>query len=458
MKRLQPILLIFATAFWGYYLWIHKMPLNADEIYFAHVFWMLRDGQVAFVNFHSRHLPYYFDLLAPMLPDGEGPEFIWVLRASCVPFLAAYLFMVRPSLWPALLMFVIFGRMTEIRPDTVGLLLFNLAWLLLLKDRKHATLAAILAAGALFFSARAAIMIVPIAALCLYLSWPRIRGLFIAGIAFLAVVGALWAADPAYADLVVRGVYLDHQGFSAGGDFARRFLEAERALLLLMILTALGVSITRLRSERNDRDVVIGVACASQVALIILDPDPYGYAYSWAAIPTLAGLPSLVSSLLPTATAVLVFVASVTTPLWRRATPPPGHVLSLTMAPGMSREQVASATTAELAASLMRGMSLDGQLRSRWELCRRLRGEVTLSYFWYHPICMRDALHDWFGMRWPNGFEKLKAAPPALIVWGERGARPVELLQGHDDFEGFAIRKSTPIRRPVAGKTISLAQ
>ena len=59
-----------------------------------------------------------------------------------------------PTLWPYLLMFAVFGRIAEIRPDTFGLLLFNAAWLLLLKDRKNAILAATIASLALLFSAR----------------------------------------------------------------------------------------------------------------------------------------------------------------------------------------------------------------------------------------------------------------------------------------------------------------
>ena len=67
----------------------------------------------------------------------------------------------RPQL-PVLLLFISFGRMAEIRPDTFGLLLFNLAWWQVLRGtgRTNILLAAALSGAALLFSARAAVMIV----------------------------------------------------------------------------------------------------------------------------------------------------------------------------------------------------------------------------------------------------------------------------------------------------------
>ena len=80
------------------------------------------------------------------------------------------------------------------------------------------------------------------------------------------------------------------------------------------------------------------------------------------------------------------------------------------------------------------------QIPVREELCRRIDGRV-LSYFWYHPVCLDDALYEWVGLTWPRGFETLRDNPPALIIWGKGGKRPKELLSGYEVHEGFALRR-----------------
>lgn len=444
-----------SVLFWAYYFYIQKFHLGADEIYFAHVFWLMQHGQEQFLDFYSRHLPFYFNAFALLLPADDSYQFIVVLRVLSTLFLVPYLLLLRPSLWPAMLLFAIFGRMVEIRPDTVGLLLFNIAWWLLLKDRS-VVLAACLAIGALFFSARAAVMALPFGLLCLHLAWPRVRPLLtVAGVATVAAL-LIWKADPSYAAMVVHAVYFDNQGLASGGNFWGRFVEPERLILLSMIAAALVNCAYRFSKTRCRSDAIISFACLSQLALIVIDPDPYAYVYSWAAVPVLLGLPfaSIFSAGFSLAIASILIVASITSPLWRSAEPPYGHVLRLKPQASVTDEKLRQMRTPELARSLLEPSPLTDQLRTRWELCRRVRGKV-LAYFWYHPICMDDALYDWFGLRWPKGFEKLESNPPTLIVWGNRGARPSALLDKAVTYDGFAI--SAPSARPPGSTPITRA-
>jgi len=136
------VLYPLVTGLWVYYFLVQKLPLISDEAYFTHIFWLLNRGERQYIDFYSHTLPFYFDLIRPLVPFGDGLGFIYWLRGVSLLVLAAYALMVRPVVWPYLLMFILFGRMVEIRSDTIGLLLFNIAWLLLLRNRSNALAAA----------------------------------------------------------------------------------------------------------------------------------------------------------------------------------------------------------------------------------------------------------------------------------------------------------------------------
>ena len=83
-----------AAAFWLHYLLVHEIlgPLTVDEIYFAHVFWLMREGLEPYSDFYSAHLPTYFDILSTLVPSAPALDlsFVWTLRAVSAVVIAAY--------------------------------------------------------------------------------------------------------------------------------------------------------------------------------------------------------------------------------------------------------------------------------------------------------------------------------------------------------------------------------
>lgn len=448
-NTLAPWLIAAGIAFWGLYFLVQKLPLTGDEAYFAHVSWLLRHGARQYVDFYSNHLPLYFQAIGAILPAGEGVAFVWWLRALSLLVVVAYAFMLRPALWPFLLIFLTLGRMVEIRPDTIGLLLFNAAWLVLLKDPRKLLWAAGLAALALLFSARAAVMMVPMAGLCLILARHRPWPLLGLGAAFVAGIGLIALIDLAWFLLVVRSVYLEPAALLAGVPFTERFLWPERLILVAMIAAALIAALLRIRrGEGRAQDAVIAVATASQLALIALDPGPYEYVYGWAMIPTLIGLPGtpVQRAAAPLALALAIVALAAAYPLLKGRAPRQSSFLYLGIERPLSGAEVRAMPTTTLIPLLYDRHALWNQLRVRDEICRRVRGKV-LANFWYQPICLPDALHDWIGITWPKGFDRLHRDPPALLIWGERGRRPVELLHDYEEGPGFAFRKGPYVAR-----------
>ena len=68
------LLAIFSSAFAIHYYVLHELLglLAVDEIYFAHVFWLMQRGQEIYVDFYANHLPTYFYLLSPLLPGSAA--------------------------------------------------------------------------------------------------------------------------------------------------------------------------------------------------------------------------------------------------------------------------------------------------------------------------------------------------------------------------------------------------
>lgn len=476
------LLAIFAAAFAFHYYILHELLglLAVDEVYFAHVFWLMRQGLDLYSDFYANHLPTYFHLLMPVLPAG-GPAdltFVWVLRATGALALAAYVAMLwtlsrRDFLYllPVLLLFVVLGRMAEIRPDTIGLLLFNAGWWLLLKDtgRRNMLLAAALAGLALLFSARAAVMAVGMGALMAWLcagrrDWRTFLSLAGIGVGFFALVGALYLADRQGFALMVRLVYLEPIAIMPDVPAWLRLLPIDRLLMVLLILIALLAAAVRGRERRAQ---VVLFACVTQFLLILVDPSPYQYVYGWAVIPVLAGL-SMLGDRRPerlhqalaigsSSLAAVAIILSVSGP-----TPRAGAMLRLTYDRPFANGELARASTPRLLQMATRSERQQGvwnQLALFSEICRRQPGPV-LTKFYANMICQKDALYDWAGLQWPpifeddlatasrEEFERLFAErPPALVAWGKQHYVPRldpwgrALLAEYDIYEGYALRR-----------------
>jgi len=305
-------------------------------------------------------------------------------------------------------LFLVFGRMTEIRPDTFRLLLFNAAWFALLMRRLN--VAALLCGLSLLFSARAAVMAIPMSFLLLWLGRKNPFPLLAIGAA-LAVVGVTaYLANPTWMTLVVKSVYFSSLSVVPKVPMIERFFELERTILVVMIAAAL---LGALKHPGDDRSTVIAVACASQLFLIVVDPGPFGYVYGWAMIPTLYGLLRF-EKILPFVAGSMAFglcALSLTYPIWRGHPVPTGNVADLTLDRPQS---YSNDTTPDLVRKLIKPHELWDQLSIRTELCRRIRRPVAV-YFWYQPICLNDALPDWIGLTWTS--KAVADAKPALVVW-----------------------------------------
>lgn len=443
----------FSLAFWVWYWLVQRVfgPFNSDDLFFLHMFWLLRQGQQQYVDFYSYHLPTYFSLLTPLLPYGDSLNFAWAFRVLGVAIVAGYAAMVRPILWPFMLMFVVFARMTEVRADTVGLLLFNAAWFLLLSRRPRIVAAAALSGLALLFSARAAIMMVGMVPLLLWLArkeMPKVGQLLLLGAAFVVGVTLAALADPQWFELMIRSVFIDTTNNFARMPIVNRFSGLERAAPAAMLLSALAAGALALRRDRNDeRALVILVASAAQLLLIVADPLPNGYAYGWAMIPAVSGLALAAKALRREsvlaqagfASALGMLCLTVSYP-FRNGPAPAGSYAKLTIDQPLSKDRIGRDSTPQLASLLLRPMDPWTQLRVREELCRRVRGEVA-AFFWYQPVCLQDAMpQKWIGqfVTASEMREVLKSRPPELIVWGAKPAWPD--LSGYSVYPGFAVQ------------------
>ena len=117
------LLALLAAAFWLHYYFVHDVlgPLNIDELYFAHIFWLQREGLEQYSDFYSAHLPTYWWLLKPLVPAAAPTDlsFVWNLRAASLAFALVYPLLLwklnrRDFLYllPFLLFFLVFARMT----------------------------------------------------------------------------------------------------------------------------------------------------------------------------------------------------------------------------------------------------------------------------------------------------------------------------------------------------------
>ena len=487
-------LALLAAAFWVHYLLVHDILglLSVDEIYFAHVLWLMRQGLEPYSDFYSAHLPAYFRIagwLVPPAPDLDL-SFVWTLRAVSAAFVAAYAVLLLTLgrrdflfLLPVLLVFITFGRMVEIRPDTFGLLLFNLGWWQLLRgtERMNILLAAALAGLALFFSARASVMIVGMGAACTLLCVRRkdartFAYLMLIAVGFAAIVAVTYALDPDRFALIVKSVYLDPVSLMPDLTIKQRVLATDRLILLALIMVALASAVLEIaRDKASNTGLVVAVACVTQLILIAFDPSPFQYVYGWAMLPTLAGIAllgrysprGLESGLVLAASGLaLVFVSlSVTRAAAAGRPPRPGSMLRITYDRPLAAGELRRASTPQLLAMMVRTdrqQALWNQLALFTEICRRIR-EPALTKFYANPICLRDARYDWAGLQWPAMLEGDRAAgpsaefealfanrPPQLVAWGKKHYTPAltpwgrRLLRDYQVYDGFALRRKPP--------------
>ena len=491
-RRLLGWLAIAAAAFWTYYYLLHFAwgPLKVDELYFAHVFWLMRQGLEPFTDFYSAHLPFYFWLVGLAVPDGAATDlsFVWVLRASAVLAALAYPALLyrldRGSfvyLLPFLLAFLVWGRMAEIRPDTFGLLLFNFGWWWLLKggERRHILLAALFSGLAVCFSARAAVMGVGMAAACAWLCLSRRDGgtfvrLALLGLGFASAAALFYAVDPARFELMIHSVYLEPSSVMPELTLVQRVLPFNRLILLVLIVAALGAAALALsRRQAGHRPLVIAIACATQLILIlIVDPSPFQYVYGWAALPTLAGLALIGGvvgerrlhsglAIIAAAGTAVMLCLSFAYLVSNGRSPRTGSILRITSDPPVDRGTLTQSTTPQLLAMMVSTegqQALSNQLALLSEICGRIRGPA-LRIFYAETICLSDMRYDWPGLRWAPMFEGVTARGsrseferliaerrPELVAWGKQHYRPRlnawgrALLKDYEVYDGFALR------------------
>lgn len=228
-----------------------------------------------------------------------------------------------------LLVFLVVGRMVEVRVDTGGLLLVNAAW----------AIAAVFAGLALLFSARAAGMVAVLGLLLLYLAarsrdLVTVRALLLVAGSFLAAGLALYLLAPESVNMVIRACFLEPSKLLAGRvPLAVRFLAPDRLPLTVLIAGGLLAGWKLLRSSAVELGVVVAVACGAQLLLILLDPSPFQYVYGWAAVPAVLGIVSaspLVALSLPLVIASGLVSLSVAFGLARGEAPPTGSYLRRT--------------------------------------------------------------------------------------------------------------------------------
>lgn len=483
-----------AAAFWTHYLLVHDILglLTVDEIYFTHVLWLMREGLQPYADFYSAHLPAYFEILGAFIPAAPSLDlsFVWGLRALSAVIVAIYLILLLKLcrrdflfLLPVLLVFITFGRVVEIRPDTFGLLLFNLGWWQLLRgtERKNILLAAAFSSLALFFSARASVMILGMGVVCALLCVQRkdartFAYLVLMAVGLAAIVAFAYALDPDRFALIVKSVYLDPASLMPDLTIKQRVLATDRLILVALIVVAIaGAGLEIVRDKTSNIGLVVAVACVTQLVLIAVDPSPFQYVYGWSMLPTLAGIALLgrystrglyAGLALAASGLALVFVSMSVTRAAANGRPArPGSMLRITYDQPFAGGELQRASTPQLLAMMVRTDRQQGlwnQLALFTEICRRIRGPA-LTKFYANPICLRDARHDWAGLQWPPMLDGDRAAgsseefealfadrPPQLVAWGKKHYTPEltpwgrRLLKDYDVYDGFALRVNAP--------------
>jgi hypothetical protein len=487
-------------VFWLYYAILRQVagPLGPDENYFSHVLWLVSEGKRQYIDFYSHHLPTYFGLLKPLVAAMSASpadlSYLWALRALSGVIIVCYMGLAwathrvvapdtgRTGLVAAsglLLVFVVMGRMVEVRSDTIGLLLVNTAWAIVLcaPAGRPMLVAAFIAGLAIVFSARAAGMI-GVFGICLLAltarsrDWAGFRALLALAFGFVAAGLALYLAEPEWVTTVIRACFTDVK-LPALVSFPQRFLLPDRFPLVLMVGAGLLAALRMAGGEQKDRRLVIAGACAGQLLMIAFDPNPFQYVYGWAAVPAVLGLliaGRRLAAYFPFAVAAAVVGLSILHTVRSGQVPPTTSPYRLTYDVGLDQGELDRLTTPDLVALMIsdgRQKNLNNQLRVRSEVCRRLVGKVVATWD-AHPVCLHDTMHEWAGLRWPalqegeaprhgampeQEFEDmLMRTRPRVFIWAHRWEAPRPLLLQtqrmlaccYDIYDGFALAKEAP--------------
>lgn len=483
---------IASAIFASYYLSRSILgPLNVDEVYFAHSLWLVLHGKTQYVDFFSNHLPTYFAVIRAVLGESSdiGLQFLWSLRLGALVLGLGYVACLVASvgrralfLVPFLLLFLSFGRMTEIRSDSFGLILMAGAWTSLLVERRgrwNILFAILLAAMAAAFSARGVLMAFGLVlAIGAGLAVDRDRSQTRIALAGLGIVAAsaltLFAMDPDYWRKVFFFAFLDPAATFVPPSLVQRFFAPDRFLLVgLMAGSLLVLSIVFVRDLRNSRTAIALTAVGSQLALIVVDPAPHQYVYGWAMIPVLYGLSKTLDlapkrgrfwlSLAAFGLAGLLVAICAAYPLLKGRQAPTGSIVRVLLdrpIDAQSLDRLPDPALLDLMVSGRRQHSLSNQIAVREAICRRWSGKVV-AVWETHPICMHDADYYWYQFKWPSvfagqpetaslRFDRAVTAPTTvLVIWAPQDAhdfnqRTMNLLSDYSKGPGFAYRAPNP--------------
>lgn len=469
-------------------------PINYDEVFFSHILWLTLQGERQYVDFYSQHLPTYFGLYSALLPRAEATDlsFISIIRYSNSLIVLAYIALIvwldrRRSLFlmPLMLVFVVISRMVEIRPDTIGLLLFNAGWVVLIRKQNHLSLlaAAGFALAGAAFSARGVAMGLGFAlALLTVVALRRdVRGFVLLcglGVTTLATAIGWYLSDHNYVILIMQSSFLEPAELLVDLSATQRLLGFDRSPQLLLTSAALIISVWSLAKKKNViKAAIITVATTSQLLLVVLDPSPFPYVYAWAILPALAGLgllqrlavrderPFVATFGTVAAAAIAVMIGAYPLHYGRAAGTgsnyrfiPDGRLSDVVI------ERLPTNQLVELVLSGKGQHSFANQVAVRRELCQRIDGPV-LSVWQFHPICLPDSTRFWYPMKWPNiwqtrnppkstrWFEMMfEKQPPKLFIWGAPGSPPLNtwatsLLKGYEVHEAYALKEPGVVRK-----------
>lgn len=470
-------------------------PINFDEVFFSHVLWLQLQGKRQYVDFYSQHLPTYFAVYSALLPRFESTDlsFISIVRYSNLLIVFAYVGLLfwmdrRKALFalPLMLLFIVISRMVEIRTDTLGLLLFNAGWVVLIRKYSQAGLVAatLLAFAGALCSARGLVMGVGFAvALLVVVALNRdLRGfLLLCGLGAITFVATalVYFVDPDYLMLVVRSSFLDPAELLVDLSVKQRLIAFDRTPQVFLTGTALIIATWSFAMQDNKAQAaIIAIATTTQLLLILFDPSPFPYVYAWAVLPTLAGLGLLqglavrderpIVAAAGSALAAGIALMVTAYPLLTGRSAETGSNYRLIPDSPLSESVIEHLPTSDLIKLILTGRtqhSLANQLATRRALCHRVDGPV-LSVWQYHPICLPDSAYFWYPMKWPNiwsdgdapkpthWFEAMfESNPPSLFIWATPGRRSElnpwsrGLLRNYVIHDGYALKSQMADRK-----------
>jgi hypothetical protein len=513
-NKIATLIILLSSAFWLYYIALQSAfsPLSSDENYMSHIIWMVNTGYRQYYDFHSFHLPFYFWIAhgASIFLSAQADDLSYILAIRLLfSFLAVFyiIFYValakkaaigREPTWqsivatiPFLGVFLVFGRMLEIRPDAASLWLVNLAWFCILsaaltRDRRRFEL--LLVAGAiagitsLGFSARAAVVSLGIALSILLLvvgqrQWRALYMLSAVGLAAVLVAVSALITYPDFIHKVYYAAFVEPRIVMGAVPLSTRLFDPPRMAMMICILGACAGFVVSWRAGRFYFAATSIIACITQIVLILVDPSPFGYVYGYATVPSLVGWLVLgnvktrfdlggVSIFLWAAGAALTAAITMACAAYivvKHRDPPAGSILRIRFDSPLSARTIAALPTERLVTSILndRRQNIFDDIAVHSALCTRLNGKVLVVPA-SHPICVPDVSRNWSsfpaidqGANWPD--DRTAAAAnrhlfepdkPVLVIWRTWGikadAEPpawisLNLGQCYRRYPGFAL-------------------